>query len=480
MDPSNPNNEKPIKNSGSYSELKDENENNNSKRASFFKSHHISFITTSFNSQNSHNELPDSKNNRAAKSKSAIYTITDSYKSTNNQRVSLQPKDFKRMSHHSPFGGGSTFYYQMPGLYPPNVKKAGAKTNSCYTVVKGTYENGLDTPLLQHDELQIPVEEEKEEEEIIDSDIKKRKLYFSEFKVLSRYSIPIICSEILRNTLLMMPVIFIGHRTAFELAAITLGSSYCNVTGWCLLIGMDSALDTLCSQAYAAAKTIEEKKIVGKILQRGFVILLSICFIIFGLWQFTEPILLLCQQDPKISNLAGVFSKYSCLGLIPYVIFECEKKLLQVQGIMYVPTFIIGSALPFNAFLHYFFIFSKWSPIPEEVAYIGSPISTALTFSYMSIVGLLYIKFVKGSECWGGIDFKNIFNFKKWIEFLKLGIPGAIMVCNEWWAYEVCALLAGILGETSLAVQSIFSSITNYSYNIPMGLSIATTLRLGY
>eukprot|EP00833_Pecoramyces_ruminatium_P012329 jgi/Orpsp1_1/1186361/evm.model.d7180000049984.1 len=147
---------------------------------------------------------------------------------------------------------------------------------------------------------------------------------------------------------------------------------------------------------------------------------------------------------------------------------------------MYVPTFIIGSALPFNAFLHYFFIFSKWSPIPEEVAYIGSPISTALTFSYMSIVGLLYIKFVKGSECWGGIDFKNIFNFKKWIEFLKLGIPGAIMVCNEWWAYEVCALLAGILGETSLAVQSIFSSITNYSYNIPMGLSIATTLRLGY
>jgi len=63
---------------------------------------------------------------------------------------------------------------------------------------------------------------------------------------------------------------------------------------------------------------------------------------------------------------------------------------------------------------------------------------------------------------------------------IYIGFPGAIMVCNEWWAYEVCALLAGILGETQLAVQSIFSSITNYSYNIPMGLSMATTLRLGY
>jgi len=47
---------------------------------------------------------------------------------------------------------------------------------------------------------------------------------------------------------------------------------------------MDSALDTLCSQAYAAATTIKEKKIVGKILQRGFVILVTICIFIFGLW----------------------------------------------------------------------------------------------------------------------------------------------------------------------------------------------------
>ncbi|ORX82466.1 MATE efflux family protein [Anaeromyces robustus] len=305
-------------------------------------------------------------------------------------------------------------------------------------------------------------------------------MYFSEFKILSRYSIPIIGSEVLRNTLLMMPVLFIGHRSAFELAAITLGSSYCNVTGWCLLIGMDSALDTLCSQAYAAARTREDKKKIGSILQRGFVILMAITLFIFALWEFTEPILLLCRQDPDISRVAGIYSKYSRFGLIPYVVFECEKKLMQIQGIMYVPTFIIGSALPVNALLHYYFIFSKWSPLPDELAYIGSPFSTAITFTYMSIVGIIYIKYVKGSECWGGINLKSIFNFKKWIEFLKLGIPGAIMVCNEWWAYEVCALIAGILGEIPLAIQSIFSSITNYSYNIPMGLSIATTLRLGY
>ncbi len=53
------------------------------------------------------------------------------------------------------------------------------------------------------------------------------------------------------------------------------------------------------------------------------------------------------------------------------------------------------------------------------------------------------------------------------------------MISNEWWAYEVCSLFAGILGDKPLAIQSVFSSITNYCYNIPLGLSMAATLRIG-
>jgi MATE family multidrug resistance protein len=228
-------------------------------------------------------------NNRSAKPENPINMIKDYGTIPPNistSTLNFQPDYFKRMSHHSPFGGSSSYYYfQMAGLYPSSVRKAGVKTNNCYTVVKGNYENGLNIPLLIHsNELQYEQENDNNDNDDIENVSKMRKLYKSEFKVLSKYSIPIIFSEILRNTLLMMPILFIGHRTAFELAAITLGSTYCNVTGWCLLIGMDSALDTLCSQAYAAANTLEEKKIVGEILQRCFVILMTICIFIVGLW----------------------------------------------------------------------------------------------------------------------------------------------------------------------------------------------------
>jgi len=88
---------------------------------------------------------------------------------------------------------------------------------------------------------------------------------------------------------------------------------------------------------------------------------------------------------------------------------------------MFVPMFIILIALPINALIHYFFIFSSWSPLPSEIAYIGSPFATAITFTIMSILGILYIKYIKGKECWGGIDLKCIFNLRLWKEFLKLG-----------------------------------------------------------
>ena len=36
-------------------------------------------------------------------------------------------------------------------------------------------------------------------------------------------------------------------------------------------------------------------------------------------------------------------------------------------------------------------------------------------------------------------------------EFLKLGVPGTLMQCAEWWAFEVLAIFAGMLGEHQLA-----------------------------
>ena len=72
-----------------------------------------------------------------------------------------------------------------------------------------------------------------------------------------------------------------------------------------------------------------------------------------------------------------------------------------------------------------------------------------------------------------------MFHVRKLVEFLKLGIPGVAMLCSEWWAFEVIALAAGILGENELAAQTVVLNTCALTYMIPLGVSIATTTRIG-
>lgn len=62
---------------------------------------------------------------------------------------------------------------------------------------------------------------------------------------------------------------------------------------------------------------------------------------------------------------------------------------------------------------------------------------------------------------------------------MALGVPGVVMVCAEWWAFEILALAAGLLGETKLAAQAVILNTCSLTYSIPLGVCIATSTRIG-
>lgn len=68
---------------------------------------------------------------------------------------------------------------------------------------------------------------------------------------------------------------------------------------------------------------------------------------------------------------------------------------------------------------------------------------------------------------WGGFSKKA---FSGWGEYLSYGVPTAVMICMEWWAYEVLILLAGALpsAQVSLAVMGICLNISTWW--VPAGL----------
>ncbi|ORE22194.1 mate-domain-containing protein [Rhizopus microsporus] len=85
-------------------------------------------------------------------------------------------------------------------------------------------------------------------------------------------------------------------------------------------------------------------------------------------------------------------------------------------------------------------------------------------------------KFLQSIAYWPGLTLNA---FGGWSEFLRLGIPGMLSLSTDW-AFEVCALLTGVLGQTSLAAQSVVLTINTLLLMIPTALSTGMAVRLGH
>jgi multidrug resistance protein, MATE family len=62
--------------------------------------------------------------------------------------------------------------------------------------------------------------------------------------------------------------------------------------------------------------------------------------------------------------------------------------------------------------------------------------------------------------------------FKGWLRFLKLAVPSTLMQCFEWWAYEVLAIFAGILGTIQLAAHVAVINVCALIFMVPLGIQM--------
>lgn len=85
-----------------------------------------------------------------------------------------------------------------------------------------------------------------------------------EFKVIARYSSPLVVTFLLQYSLTVASIFSVGHLGKVELGAVSLAAMTANITGYAIYQGLATSLDTLCPQAYGSGR----KKLVGLQMQR--------------------------------------------------------------------------------------------------------------------------------------------------------------------------------------------------------------------
>jgi multidrug resistance protein, MATE family len=157
----------------------------------------------------------------------------------------------------------------------------------------------------------------------------------SHFWILFKLSAPILITRIATAAMAFTDNIFLGHLGSKELAAGSMGNTIVTCAFYTVL-GLNSALETLMSQAYGA----KNYEMIGILLQRCL-ILQSFFFIpISFILTFIEPILNLCGYDTEIAFLTAQYVRLMTIGWYPQIFTRVLIQYLNSQTSM-IPSMIV-------------------------------------------------------------------------------------------------------------------------------------------
>ncbi|CAB4286088.1 unnamed protein product [Prunus armeniaca] len=260
---------------------------------------------------------------------------------------------------------------------------------------------------------------------------------------------------------------FIGHIGSTQLAAFSLVFTVLIRFANGILLGMASALETLCGQSYGA----KQYHMLGIHLQRSWVVLFISTVLLIPLCIFTTPILEALGQKDNISEEAGYISLWVIPVLFAFVVsFTCQM-YLQAQSKNMIIAYVSAISIAIHILLSWLFTVKfKWG-----VA--GVMVSTIIAYWLPNVGQLLFVLCGGCPETWTGFSTLAFTNL--W-EVLKLSLSSGVMLCLELWYNTILVLLTGNMenAEVSIDALSICLNIVGWEMMISLGFLAAASVRV--
>ncbi|CAI9259426.1 unnamed protein product [Lactuca saligna] len=300
------------------------------------------------------------------------------------------------------------------------------------------------------------------------NDVKDFILQFGiESKKLWYLAAPAIFTSICQYSLGAITQTFAGHVGTLDLAAVSIENSV--IAGFCLgiMLGMGSALETLCGQAFGAGQV----DMLGVYMQRSWVILFFTGLFLMLLYIFATPLLLFIGQTEDISQAAGQMALWMIPQLFAYAFNYPIAKFLQAQSKIMVMAYISAVALVLHTF------FSWLLMLKLGWGLWGGALVLNLSWWFMVVAQMIYILSGTCGRAWSGFSWEAFSNL--W-SFVKLSLASAIMLCLEVWYFMALILFAGYIKNAEIAVDalSICMNILGWAVMASIGFNAAISVRV--
>jgi MATE family multidrug resistance protein len=199
------------------------------------------------------------------------------------------------------------------------------------------------------------------------------------------------------------------------------------------------------AQAYGA----RNYRSLGTALQRALLICWLTCLPIALLWQHVEPLLLRLGQQPEIAAGAAGYLAILTPSLFFCAVQETVKRYLMAQGVVTAPM-LATIVTTVTAPAYYYLLMYRFG-----LGLDGAAWALNLCQMQQSMALVAYTAYrdlgLRGSpqQTFHGWSLEAV---QGWGRYLGYAVPAAIMLCMEWWVYEVVIFIAGLLPDAKVEV----------------------------
>ncbi len=293
-----------------------------------------------------------------------------------------------------------------------------------------------------------------------------------ETRLTTVLALPLIAGQINHMLIGIADTVMIGRLGVVPLAASTFANTILHLP-YVLGLGMATAVSVRVSQARGA----NEPASARAALRHGFLLTLAVGALSIIAARLLEPLFPLFRQKPEVIAAAGGYFHLVAISLMPEMAALAIKNHSDAMNRPWPAFWIMTGFVLLNIALNWVFIFGNLGA--PAMGLEGAGLATLLARIAM-LAGLLVLCIkLPAFEGWVPRKWLRKPDWAAMRRLIEIGWPTSVQLVAEVSAFVMATFIIGSLGAPALASHQIAISCAATIFMVPLGLSMALTVRIG-
>jgi multidrug resistance protein, MATE family len=293
-----------------------------------------------------------------------------------------------------------------------------------------------------------------------------------ESRLTLRLAFPLIIGQLSQMLLGVADTVMVGHLGVTELAALTFANALFYVP-FVFGIGLLTGVSVFTSNSRGA----EDPQEARSTCRHGLYLSLILGIVLLAVGWIISKNMGIFHQPENVTTKATLFFQILMASMVPALASLALKNHADALNRPWPPFWIFLGGVGLNVALNWVMIYGKFGC--PEFGFEGAAWATLISRIAILLGMFVWLNRETNLREWVPYRWFVAIDWPDFKRLIAVGFPASIQMGCEVSAFSVAGLMMGHFGSGAMAAHQIALALAGTAFMIPLGLSMALTVRMG-